>query len=89
MRIHGFDWDEQSLEHIARHGVRDYEAEEVILFGKPVFQKSRDGIYVAFGVTQEGRYLLVVFVAKGHGLIGVITARDMTGREKHNYRKRR
>lgn len=89
MRIHGFDWDEQNLEHIARHGVRDYEVEEVILFGNPVFQKSRNGTYVAFGVTQDGRYLLVVFVAKGYGLIRIITARDMTDREKHNYKRRR
>lgn len=60
----------------------------VILFGNPIFQRSRNNTYVVFGVTQDGRYLLVVFVTKGSGLIRVITARDMTDREKHNYRKR-
>ena len=88
MRIYGFDWDERNLEHISRHGVRDYEAEEVTLFRRPIFQRSRDNAYVAFGVTQDARYLLVVFVTKGHGLIRVITARDMTGRERHNYKRR-
>lgn len=51
MRIYGFDWDEQNLEHIGKHGVRDYEVEEVALFGKPIFQKSLDNTYVAFGIT--------------------------------------
>ncbi len=89
MRIYGFDWDKENLGHIDKHGVRDYEVEEVILFGKPIFQKSRDNTYVAFGITQDGRYLLVVFIARGHGLIRSVTARGMTDREKHNYRKRR
>jgi len=89
MRINRFDWDEQNLEHVARHGIRDYEVEGAILFGRPIFQRSKNNTYVAFGVTQDGRYLLVVFVTKGCGLIRVITARNMTDREKHNYRKRR
>ncbi|MBU1148372.1 MAG: BrnT family toxin, partial [Candidatus Omnitrophica bacterium] len=84
MRIYGFDWDEYNLEHISRHGVRDYEVEEVILFGNPISQRSRDNTYVAYGVTQDGRYLLIVFVTKAHSLIRAITARDMTNREKHN-----
>ncbi|MFC1621293.1 BrnT family toxin [Candidatus Omnitrophota bacterium] len=88
MWIYGFDWDGRNLEHISRHGVRDYEVEEVILFGRPIFQRSKDNTYMAFGVTQDGRYLLVVFATKAYGLIRVITARDMTGREKHNYRRR-
>ena len=89
MRIYGFDWDERNLEHISEHGVRDYEAEEAILYGSPIFSRSRNQTRVAFGVTQGGRYLLIVFVKKAHGIIRVITARDMTYREKHNYRKRR
>ena len=88
MRIYVFDWNEQNLGHIAGHSVRDYEVEEVILFGSPTYQKSHDDRYVAFGITQSGRYLSVVFILKEHGMIRVITARNMTNREKHNYKKR-
>ena len=89
MRINGFDWDEQNLEHIARHGVRDYEVEEVMLFGKPIFQRSHNNRYLALGITQNGRYLVVVFIVKRQRIIRVVTARDMTDKEKHNYKKRR
>ena len=89
MRINGFDWDEENLGHIARHGVWDYEVEEAVLFGRPVFQKTHSNRYLAHGITQNGRYLLVVFIVKGSGIIRVITARNMTNKEKHNYRKRK
>ncbi len=89
MRINGFDWNGQNLGHIGRHGVQDYEVEEVILFGRPIFQKSHNNRYLASGVTQSGRYLLVVFIVKEHSIIRVITARDMTDKEKHNHRKKR
>ncbi len=89
MRISNFDWDKENIEHIRRHSIHDYEAEEVILSKKSICSKGRDGVYVVFGVTEEGRYLLVVFVTKERNTIRVITARNMIDREKHNYRRRR
>ena len=89
MQIYGFDWDRRNLEHIQIHAVEDYEAEEVIVSKRTIHSKGRDGTYVAYGVTTDGRYLLVVFITKGKGLIRVITARNMSEREKRNYRKRR
>lgn len=89
MYIHAFDWDEKNENHIANHGVTIFEVEEVILFRKPFYQKSREGKYIAYGVTEEGRYLFIVFVIKDTGRIKVITARDMIGKEKRYYRKRR
>lgn len=89
MYIHSFDWDEKNESHIARHGVVIFEVEEAILFNKPFYQRSREGKYVAYAVTEEGRYLFIVFAIKGRGRIRVITARDMSEKEKHYYRKRR
>jgi len=46
--------------------------------------------YNAYGVTEEGRYLFIAFVViKGPGRIRVITARDMSEKEKHYYKKRK
>jgi len=89
MHIHSFDWDEKNENHIAEHGVAIFEVEEVILFGKPFYQRGRENKYIAYGVTEEGRYLFIVFVTKGNGLIRVISARDMAEKEKHYYKKRK
>ena len=89
MYFHSFDWDENNENHIARHGVAIFEVEEAILFGKPVYQRSREDKYVAYGLTEEGRYLFIVFAIKGGSRIRVITARDMTGKEKRYYKKRK
>ena len=88
MYIRDFEWDVENKVHIWEHSVDTLEAEEVFI-DKPVYQKTIDGKYIAFGISVEGRYLFVVFFLKGKGLIRVVTARDMTDREKHNYRKRR
>ena len=89
MYIHAFDWDEKNEFHIAKHGVTIFEVEEVILCRKPFYQRGREGKYIAYGVTEEGRYLFMVFVIKGAGRIRVITARDMSEKEKHYYKKRK
>lgn len=89
MYIHSFNWDEKNKNHIAEHGVNLFEVEETILFGKPFCERSREGKYIAYSVTEEGRYLFIVFAIKGSGWIRVISARDMTEKEKHYYRKRK
>ena len=89
MRINGFKWDDNNLEHIDGHNIHDYEVEEAILFDKPIYEKSRNDSFIAYAVTEDGRYIFIVFAVKEGNLIRVITARDMTEREKHNYKKRR
>ena len=87
-QIRDFEWDAANVGHISRHSVRDYEVEYAILLDKPAYSRGRDDTYIAYGVTDEGRYLFIVFVVKEHGLIRVITARDMIKREKQYYYKR-
>ncbi len=87
--IRSFDWDEENEDHIGEHGVSVSEVEEAIVFSKPFYQKSRGGKYVGYAVTEDGRYLLIVFVIKGKGRIRVISARDMREKEKRYYGKRK
>lgn len=88
MYISDFEWDAANVRHIWRHGVDTLEAQEVFING-PVYQKTNSGKYVAFGSTNEGRYLFVVFYLKRKGIVRVVTARDMQDREKRRFRNRR
>jgi uncharacterized DUF497 family protein len=83
-----FEWDEHNLEHIARHGVDQDEA-EAVLDNNPLILRTSDNKYLAYGQSDEGRYLLVVFIRKSESIIRVITARGLTDDEKTRYRRRR
>ncbi|MCL4830987.1 MAG: BrnT family toxin [Caldilineaceae bacterium] len=82
-----FWWDDDNVEHIANHGVEPYEAEEVIT-NRPRLKRGGEGKYLAYGQTDEGRFLVVVFAPKAGNRIRVVTARDMTPIEKRRYRQR-
>ncbi|MBU0505455.1 MAG: BrnT family toxin [bacterium] len=86
MKIKRFDWNQGNIDHIARHQVEPDEAEEVFV-GKIKIFRSKNDRYVALGKTLSGRYLFVVFMKKGRSTIRVITARDMTVKEKRLYKR--
>jgi len=82
-----FDWDEDNIEHIARHQYSCEEVEEV--FAVPFrLEKTRDGRYVASGQTDAGRVTAVVFERFPGRRIRVVTAREMTARERRRYRRK-
>ncbi len=87
MRIDGLEWIPDRLEHIARHSITLEEVEEVFA-SSPVFHRGRGGVYEAWGQTESGRYLLVIFRYLGHNRGWPITARDMDENEKRLYRKK-
>jgi len=88
MKVTDFDWDETNLEHIARHRVLPEEAEEVLLSDCEV-APAIEGCKLAIGQTEAGRYLLIVFREKPGSAVRVITARELTERQKRAYRRRR
>lgn len=88
MRISRFEWDGNNINHIARHGVTPGEVEDVF-FNAPLYHKAREGLKIALGRTDNGRYLFVVFALKPGGTIRVITARDMSTSEKRYYRRQK
>ncbi len=58
-----FAWDERNVAHIGKHSVTPREAEFLVRHVRSPFPEStRDGKFRAWGQTQEGRYLQVVFV---------------------------
>ena len=87
MRIDGLEWTPDRIEHIARHGTTPEEVEEVFAATR-VFKRGRGGVHEAWGQTEAGRYVLVVFRYLGHNCAWPITARDMDENEKRLLRRK-
>lgn len=84
-----FDWDVANTGHVAIHGIETFEVEEAITapdrIGFDVHDRGKKGIA---GRTEAGRILFVVHVVR-NGAYLVVTARDLTPREKHTFQRRR
>jgi uncharacterized protein len=90
MTIDEFVWPEDRVEHIARHGFRPEEVEQVC-FGKPWVRRAKsegeNPVYYVLGMTEAGRYLFCVVIRFPDGKAYPVTAREMTPKEKRRYRK--
>lgn len=79
---------------LLKHGVLVEEVENV-LFGKPQVyfvekgHRIGENLYVAYGQTDEGRYLSVFYILKPHAQALIISARDMDAKERRHYGKRK
>ena len=87
MEIKSCQWDDWNVDHIARHGVEPEEVEQVFRH-RPFIQKGKRGRYLAYGQTDAGRYLTVVFEYLGQNRADIVTARDMVRKERKRFRKR-
>ncbi|MEK6544611.1 MAG: BrnT family toxin [Elusimicrobiota bacterium] len=81
MRVAGFEWDDANSSHATRHGVSQDEIEETIE-GASLVRKGKSGVYLAYGQTLDGRFVLVVFQRKERGMVRPFAARPMTYDEK-------
>ena len=86
----GFQWDAGNADkNWERHRVSQGESEQVF-FNRPVLTapgrapSQQERRYAALGRTNDGRRLTVVFTIRGT-LIRVISARDMSRRERRLY----
>ena len=76
-----------------KHGVTREEVEQV-LESDPRFHFAEKGyvhvenLYRAIGQTESGRYLVVVFIHKLDQSALVISARDLTAKERKQYAKK-
>lgn len=93
-RCRGFQWDQGNAEkNWIAHQVTNDECEHVFynrpLVDAPDDQHSRrERRYYALGETDTGRRLFVVFTIRGE-LVRVISARDMSPRERRAYESAR
>ena len=88
--VDGFQWDEgNSSKNWTGHRVNQTEAERVFV-NRPVVvagdaaHSGTEARYFAFGRTDGGRLLTVIFAIRGR-LLRVISARPMSRRERRGY----
>ncbi len=90
MRIRELIWSDDRVDHIARHGVKPEEVEQVC-FGHCLVQTAKsqgeNPVYYVRGQTEVGRYLFCVVIQFPDGRGYIVTARPMTDREKLRYRQ--
>ena len=84
-------WLDQFVEKLEiKHGVYRDEVEDV-LFGRSRKRRVSRGniadedLYEALGQTADGRYLIVLYIWKRPSGALVISARDMSGKERQRY----
>ena len=84
------DWDEANLAHVARHGVRPEEAEQVLRTRPLVAEvqyRSGERRVLCYGRTEKQRLLTVVFTER-HGKTRVVTAFPMKRKLREAYEGR-
>ena len=86
MKFNSFEWDEHNLSHATRHSVSREEIEEVIL-SERLIRRGKSGVYIAYGQTMDGRYVIAIFEYKRHGLVRPFSARPMTHNEKRRLKR--
>ncbi|MBW1743502.1 MAG: BrnT family toxin [Deltaproteobacteria bacterium] len=94
MKIEECLWLDEFVDKIIRKHNVSLEEMERVLSKDPVIRRLEGGhvkgedLFIGFGRTDAGRYLSVLFVLKKDKRALVISARDMTKRERRKYGKR-
>jgi uncharacterized protein len=94
MQLYEIIWKDKFVEKLAvKHNVTTDEVEQ-ILFTNPQVRKVQKGqvkgenVYVGYGQTDGGRYLVVFFIYKPQISAALpISARDMTQSERRYYER--
>lgn len=89
------EWDDDNVEHIARHGVEPEEVEEIVYedcHPSWIVRGRRRGIrevrWTIFGQTCAGRYLIAVIAPSAkRGVWRAVTAREMERRTRRRYQQ--
>lgn len=93
MRIQAVVWLPSVIEKLSvKHSVAVEVVEEVFELGPhfrrgPAGDRPGEDLYKAYGQTAAGRYLFVVFIYKSDRKALVLSARDMTPRERRLYQQ--
>jgi hypothetical protein len=95
MRLYEVIWKEDFVDKIERKHRVTPEEVEYVLFSRPHMRRAEKGrvqgedVYVAYGQTAAGRYLIVFFILKYQMAALPISARDMTQAERRYYAQQR
>ena len=94
MKIKGFLWLDDIVQKLHwKHSVMTEEVSELFQNSPRFFfvekgNRPGENVYIAFGQTDGGRYLVVYFVHKKNGQALILSARDMTKAQRKRYGKK-
>ncbi len=94
MKITGFIWLDDIVQKLLwKHSVTQKEVIELFdnsprLFFVEKGNRTGENVYVAFGQTGGGRYLVVFFIYKKNRQALILSARDMSKAERKKYAKK-
>jgi uncharacterized DUF497 family protein len=76
-----------------KHHISELELRQVFNNGPKIMRMEKgkikgEDLYVALGRTDAGRYLVVFFIMKTSKEALIVTARDMTEKERRRYEKK-
>lgn len=66
-----FDWDEHNEQHLAKHGISRFDAEDILSGNHIILEYQAEGDeerWVAVGVTRAGRIINIVFAVRGEAM---------------------
>jgi uncharacterized DUF497 family protein len=94
MKITGLIWFQKIVGKLeSKHRLSQEEVEEVFV-NRPQYRFIEQGnvegedVYAAYGRTQAGRYVTVVFIRKFGSRALIISAREMDRKERKQYAKK-
>lgn len=87
-----FQWDKGNIDKNKKHNVLDKESEEIFGSQKKVIMKDerhslKEERYMVWGKTKSGRKLTVFFTLR-KSKVRIISARDMSRKERIAYEKK-
>lgn len=82
------EWDDDAIEHIARHQVRPHEVEETVYDARSEIRRLKQKRYMVYGQTASGRYLKLVIEALNTGRFYPVTAYEMDDSDRRSFRRR-
>ena len=94
MKIEQLIWLEEIIDKLYRkHHVSINEVEEVFLNRPKILyqekgKRKNEDVYCALGVTNEGRNITVFFIYKSKGKALILSARDMSQKERKRYERK-
>ena len=95
MKVTGLIWLQQIIAKLDwKHNLTPAEVEQVFI-NKPQYRFLERGkvdsedVYSAYGRTEGGRYVTVIFIRKTQGKALIISARDMDKKERKQYGRKK
>lgn len=86
-----FEWDKGNINKNKKHGVEDFESEEVFfdenkVILKDILHSQKEERFILLGRTKKGRILYIVFTERKKK-VRIISARSVNKKEVYLYEK--